>query len=165
MLYKNFKLSTLFLLGIGIAGLYAQEAIPASGGNTSGSGGSVSYTVGEIVYTTNNGTNGSVAQGVQQPYEISIVTGLEPATGITLQLSAYPNPTIDELNLKIDSSASLNFQSLSCQLLDANGKSLEYFKIADVITLIKMSGLPMATYYLKISDNNTTIKTFKIIKN
>jgi hypothetical protein len=165
MLQRKIKLFIVFLLTIGLTELYAQEAVPASGGNASGSGGTVSYTLGQVVYTTNIGANGSTAQGVQQPYEISIVTGLEPANGITLQLSAYPNPTIDDLNLKIDASASLNWQSLSCQLLDANGKSLEYFNITDVITLIKMSGLPMATYYLKITENNTIIKTFKIIKN
>jgi len=165
MLYKNLKLITVFLLAIGLTESYAQEAIPASGGNASGSGGTVSFTVGQVVYNTNTGTNGSAAQGVQQPYEISVVTGFEPSKGITLQLSAYPNPTIDQLNLKIDASTSLNFQSLSYQLFDANGKSLEYREITDVMTSIKMSGLPMATYYLKISEDNIVVKTFKIIKN
>jgi hypothetical protein len=42
----------------------AQNAIPASGGNATGSGGSVSYTFGQVVYTTKSGTGGSVAQGV-----------------------------------------------------------------------------------------------------
>ena len=44
----------------------AQDAIPATGGDATGSGGSASYTVGQIGYTTNTGTNGSVAEGVQQ---------------------------------------------------------------------------------------------------
>ena len=51
--------------------IMAQQAINASGANATGSGGSVSYSVGQVLYTTNSGSNGSSAQGVQQPYEIS----------------------------------------------------------------------------------------------
>ena len=51
--------------------LQAQEIPIASGAVATGIGGSSSYTVGQVVYTTNTGSNGSVAQGVQQPYEIS----------------------------------------------------------------------------------------------
>jgi hypothetical protein len=45
---------------------------PQAGGEATGSGGSVSYSVGQVVYTTNTGINGSVAQGVQQPYEFQM---------------------------------------------------------------------------------------------
>ena len=43
----------------------AQTTIATTGGNAAGSGGSFSYTVGQISYSTVSGTNGSVAQGVQ----------------------------------------------------------------------------------------------------
>jgi hypothetical protein len=94
MKHKKVKLSAL-LLGLGLAA-QAQQATTATGGNTSGSGGTVAYSVGQIVYTTNTGTNGSVAQGVQQPYEISIVLGIDNHS-INLGLSAYPNPTTNYL--------------------------------------------------------------------
>jgi opacity protein-like surface antigen len=165
MLLKKLKLTAVFLLFTGLTALKAQEAIPASGGNATGNGGTVSFSVGQVVYTTNTGTNGSVAQGVQQPYEISVVTGLATANGIELQYSVYPNPTLDLLTLRMDVSISPSLQSMSYQLFDMNGKPLEYRKITDVVTSIKMSGLPMATYYLKISENNTVVKTFIIIKN
>jgi hypothetical protein len=165
MIFKNLKLSAVFLLFIGIQALKAQEAIPASGGNALGSGGTVSFTVGQVVYTTNNGTNVSVVQGIQQPYEISVVNGLELASGITLQCLVYPNPTIDLLHLKIDAPTSHNLQSMNYQLLDMNGKLLEYRKLTGDVTLITMSEFPMATYFLKISENNIVVKTFKIIKN
>jgi len=125
----------------------------------------VSYTVGQVVYTTNTGTNGSVAQGVQQPFEISVVTGIEEAKGITLQCSAYPNPTTDFLTLKVDASTSLSIQSMEYQLFDINGKLLENKKVEDDETSIVMSNLVPATYFLKIIQNNKEIKTFKIIKN
>ncbi len=73
MKYKNLKLSAILLLGLGLTGLQAQTSVNATGGNASGSGGSASYSVGQVVYTTHTGTNGSVAQGVQQPFEISVV--------------------------------------------------------------------------------------------
>ena len=69
-------LSIFFLLGFCIATVQGQQTIPATGGNASGSGGSVSYTVGQILSSSISGANGSVVQGVQQPYEISVVTAL-----------------------------------------------------------------------------------------
>ena len=163
---KKIKLSALILLVFGLSGLKAQTAVPATGGNASGSGGSVSYSVGQIVYTTNTGTNGSVAQGVQQPFEISVVTAIEDAAVINLNYSAYPNPTTDFLTLKIDASTMLNIQSLSYQLFDINGKLLETKKLEDNQTSIVTSNLTPATYFLKVIDNNIKeIKTFKIIKN
>lgn len=69
---NNKKTVALLLLGFGITTAQAQQATTATGGNASGSGGPVAYSVGQVVYTTNTSSNGSVAQGVQQPYEISI---------------------------------------------------------------------------------------------
>jgi len=83
MKYKKLKLSAVLLLGIGLTGLQAQESVNATGGNALGNGGTASYSVGQMIYTTNTGTGGNtVAQGVQQPFEISVVTGIEEAQGI-----------------------------------------------------------------------------------
>jgi hypothetical protein len=43
----------------------------------------------------NAGTNGTAAQGVQQPYEISVVTAIEKALDILLEMVVYPNPATD----------------------------------------------------------------------
>ena len=71
MKHKKIITSVVFLL-LGLGGLHAQENTTAAGGEATGSGGTASYSVGQVVYTTVTGTNGSVAQGVQHPYEISI---------------------------------------------------------------------------------------------
>ena len=162
MRLKRLKLSAVLLLGLGLTGLQAQESVNATGGNASGGGGSVSYSVGQVVYTTNTGTNGSVAQGVQQPYEISVVTGIEEAEGIYLSVTAYPNPTTDYLTLRIDE---FEISNLSYQLYDMNGKLLQNEKIAGNQTSIVMSNLVPATYFVKVVQGNREIKTFKIIKN
>jgi len=162
MKYKKLKLSAILLLGLGLTGLQAQESVNATGGNASGSGGSVSFSVGQVVYIINTGTNGSVAQGVQQPFEISVVTGLEEAKGINLMISAYPNPTTNYLQLQVESE---KLKDLSYQLFDTNGKLLETKKIEGNQTSIIMSNLVPAIYFLKIIQNNKEVKSFKIIKN
>lgn len=162
--YKQIKLIGILFSGLGFTALYAQEAIPAAGGNASGSGGSMSYSVGQDVYTTNTGSNGSVSQGVQQPYEIFVMTGMEEGIGLKLNLSAYPNPTAGFLTLKVDASAQLNFNTMSYQLFDLNSKLLENKKLTGNETGVDMKNLVPAAYFLKVFDQNTEVKTFKIIK-
>ncbi|HRU72493.1 MAG TPA: T9SS type A sorting domain-containing protein [Paludibacteraceae bacterium] len=162
MRHKKLKLlSTVLLLGLGLTGLQAQTSVNATGGNASGSGGSASYSVGQIVYTTNTGTSGLVAQGVQQPYEISGVTGIEATKDINPSITIYPNPTTDYLTLRIDK---FEISNLSYQLYDMDGKLCQNEKITGNQTSIAMSNLVPATYFVKVVQGNKEIKTFKIIK-
>ena len=161
MRHKKVKLGATFLLGLGIMALHAQVVIPVSGGNGTGTGGSVSYTVGQVVYTTVVGTNGSVEQGIQQPYKISIITGLEGTEKITLQYSAYPNPTTHSVTLKVEDFKTIE---LTYQLYDLTGKQLENKKVKANETSIDLSDLTEAIYLLKLIDNNREVKIFKIFK-
>jgi hypothetical protein len=176
--HKQLKLSAVLLLGLGLTGLQAQTNVNATGGNASGNGGSVSYSVGQVVYTTHKGSNGSVAQGAQQPYEIS-VAGIDEANGISLRVTAYPNPTTDYLTLEIDASTSLSIQSMSnqkdastslsiqsmsYQLYDIQGKVLQNQKITGYRTSIDMNNLVPSTYFVKVIQENKAVKTFKVIK-
>ena len=142
--------------------IFGQQSIPASGGNSTGSGGTVSYTVGQLFYTTNLGSGGSSLQGVQQPYELWVTTSIEPANDISLFLSAYPNPTNDKLTLRVKNHESLN---LSYKLFDANGKLLESNKVTGPETEISVIDRSSAIYFLKVVDSQNEIKTYKIIKN
>lgn len=160
MKHRKTITSVAFLL-LGLGGLHAQENTVVTGGEAAGAGGTVSYSVGQVVYTTNTGSNGSVEQGVQQPYEISTITGINE-TSIQLELSVYPNPTTNFLKLKFDSE---KIENLSYQLYDLQGRVIENKKINDNSTTIKMEGLPKATYFLKVTNNQNIVKTFKVIKN
>lgn len=159
---KQASLSVLLFLGLGLATANAQETTVASGGNASGSGGSVSFSVGQVVYTTNSSTAGTVAQGVQQPYEISVVTSIAEKTAQNLNLQVYPNPTSEVLLLQIPDFDSQNFMY---QLTDVNGKLIESKKITGETESINVLHLATATYFLKVIQNNSEVKTFKIIKN
>ena len=158
---KKIKLVILFLLGFGLLTAQAQQATNATGGDASGSGGTVAYSVGQVVYTTNTGTNGSVAQGVQQSYIISIVLGIED-NSIKLELTAYPNPTSNFLTLNVGNA---ELSTLRFQLYDIRGKLIESRKIVSSTETIGMENLPKAIYILKVSNNYKAVKTFKIIKN
>lgn len=149
----------LFLLMFPIIGL-SQEAIPASGGDASGSGGTLSFTVGQLVYSSNSGSNGFVAEGVQQPYEISTTVGIELST-ISLDFIAYPNPTINNIVISIKD---FNNEKLNYQLYDMSGKLLKSNKVNAINTTIDMSELPVSNYVLNINNDSSIIKSFKIIK-
>ncbi len=159
MKHKKVKWSAL-LLGLGLVA-QAQQATTATGGNAAGSGGTVAYSVGQIVYTANSETTGSVAQGVQQAFEISIVMGIENHS-IQLGLAAYPNPTTNCLTLTVDHA---DLSALSFQLYDISGRLIESRKIKESTETIGMETLPSASYFLKLTNNNNELKTFKIIKN
>lgn len=164
---KSLGVATLLTFAFSLYTVSAQTSVNATGSNASGSGGSVSYSVGQVVYTTNTGTNGSVAQGVQQPFEISVVTAIEEAKGIMLSVSAYPNPTTDFLTLSIDDDVQTRpaLSPMYYQLYDMNGKILQSEKITGNQTSIVMSNLVPATYFVKVIQGNKEVKTFKIIKN
>ena len=55
---KKLNLTLIFLCAFQLS--YAQETVPSAGGNATGTGGTSSYTVGQLVYTTNASTSGSV---------------------------------------------------------------------------------------------------------
>jgi len=139
--------------------IYSQENIPASGGEAAGSGGSSSYSVGQLVYTTNTGS-GTVTQGVQQSVELYTLSNPELTT-VNLTAVAYPNPTSDYVVLVISDT---NLTNLSYTLYDLQGKVVAKGLTAQVNTQIDMQSLATGTYVLKVNQNNQELKTFKIIK-
>ena len=159
--YNQLKLTAVFFLVIGLTGLQAQESINTTGGNATGSGGSTSYSIGQMVYNTSIGDDGSVAQGVQQPFEISVL-GVDDFEEINLSVMVYPNPTTDYLTLEVKE---FDPATLSFQLFDIQGRLLQSQNIINNQTNIIMSTLPSATYFVKVSQENREVKTFKIIKN
>lgn len=150
----------LLFLSLSSNFLLAQETTTSSGGNATGTNGNVSYTIGQVVYTTNSGTTGSVAQGVQQPFEIQTLLGAENFN-INLQIAVFPNPTTNWLQLDIKN---YGFEKLNYQIFDINGKMVLQSKISTETTTISMENLSTNIYLLKVLDNNKEVKTFKIIK-
>lgn len=162
---RDMKIKTSLLLLICIVGLqnlFAQESVVVSGGQATGSG-SVSYSIGQLVTKTNEGTNGNrISEGLQQPYEISVVTYVEKMTDKSYYISAYPNPTKSLLILNVESN---DFKGVTYQLFDTKGILIKSEELLLEETYINISELKPANYFLKVIDNNQLMKTFKIIKN
>ncbi|HRW63285.1 MAG TPA: T9SS type A sorting domain-containing protein [Bacteroidales bacterium] len=142
----------------------AQNAIIASGGNASGSGGSIENSIGLIFYTVQQGSNGSVSAGVQQPFEISVVLTTDETNYADLlsSLTVFPNPTNNNLILRVGNSL---LDDLNFFLYDMSGKLLKSEKVVGNETYINISNYVNSIYFLKIIENSKEIKTFKIIKN
>jgi|JI91814BRNA_FD_contig_61_2916300_length_3014_multi_2_in_0_out_0_1 hypothetical protein len=138
----------------------SQIATVAGGGNSSGSGGSVSYSVGQVVYTPIASSSGTAIQGVQQPYEIFVVGVYEAL--MEIDLTVFPNPTLGSLQLTISETA---FNDLSYQLFDMQGNLIDQKTITQTNTMLDLSGYAHATYVLHVSNNKQSIKSFQIIKN
>lgn len=163
------KNSTFFwiilLLCLGRLPLNAQETITTAGGEGIGDGGIVSYTVGQTFYIANSSATGSVAPGVQQPYEISEVTGVSNLPGMNLSCTVYPNPTTAYLQVKLIGS---NDEKLQYSLFDEGGKLMASQYIEGMEASIDIQQYKPAVYFLLIEKSQKepiTLKTFKIIKN
>lgn len=160
---KN-NLKTILLLAIGTLWAsigQAQESSNSSGGDATGSGGSVAFSVGQINYTSIAGGAGSVDQGIQHAYEIFTISIKE--TELNISLIAFPNPTAEHLTLQI---VDYNNEKLLYQLFDMQGNQLSNGRIVATQTQLSMNNLPNATYYVNITNQEKKIvQSFKIIKN
>jgi hypothetical protein len=132
-------MSSVLLLGLAFSA-HCQLVIDVAGGDASGVGGTVAYSVGQ---------------------EISEVLDTD-LFQLDINLVAYPNPTSDFLTLNVGESelAYLNFQ-----LYDLSGKLIESRKIVNTRETIGMQNLQNDIYILKITKKDKEIKTYKIIKN
>jgi hypothetical protein len=158
-MFKLKQLTPLFFLLLNTV-LTAQETFSSSGFNSNGNSGLISYSVGQVSVGFFTGNNGSLTHGVQQPYEIFSTTG-DDILNINLKLTAYPNPTIDQLFLSIEN---IQGKFFNYQLFNIQGKLLLIDKCENNKTNINLNEFPPNTYLLSISENNTVIKSFTIIK-
>jgi hypothetical protein len=151
----------LLSLVIGFSVLNAQEAVLSSGGDATGYDGMVTYSIGQITYLTLTGTNGTIAEGIQQPFEILIPIGIDNDKGITLECLLFPNPANRFVRLKIENH---ELKDLKCRLYSSTGALVQEVKIETKESLIPMEGLEKASYFLVITQNEKTLKTFQVIK-
>jgi hypothetical protein len=139
MKHKKTLTSIVFFI-LGLVGLHAQESTTAIGREATGSGGTVAFSVGQVVYTSNTNASGTVSQGVQQPYKIFTLGVKE--TELNISLKAFSNPTLDNLTLQINL---YNNEKLLNKLYDIQGKLLNNGLIVTQQTKIEMTSLPTVT--------------------
>jgi len=139
----------------------SQEAVTVSGGKGTGTGGTSSYTLGQVFYIEATGGNGSISQGVQQSFELFTLSNPE-LTAVTLKAVTYPNPTTDFIILALTDA---DLRGVSYTMYDLLGRLVNKGTVATFETKIGMKSLPIGEYILRVQQNNQALKTFKIIKN
>lgn len=154
------KLAVFFLLSMPFAFLQAQHAVVASGGDGMGAGGSFTFSVGQVFYTTATHATGSATAGVQQAYEVYLLKTNEikmPEVWVNI----FPNPTSNFISIEsIENMAG----KLSFTLIDMQGKELLSAEPIGKSIQIQMEAYAAGTYMLNLRHQNGAIKSYKIVK-
>jgi hypothetical protein len=137
----------------------AQADVTVSGGNGNSSGGTVSYSVGQVAYKQYAETDGSVSEGVQQTYEVADLS-LENNSTI-FDCAVYPNPTFSGVRFILQDSS---YPEMHADLFDATGKAVLVLPMLYEQQDIQLGHLPAGTYVLRVYSAKKTVRSFKIIK-
>jgi hypothetical protein len=151
---KQFILAFSFLP----CSLLAQNDVLAGGGNASSTSGSISYSVGQVVYAHESNAAGSIQLGVQQPYALAPTTVHEQWKELVVGL--YPNPTRGQLLIEMP-----NFiPGITASIFDMNGSLVERFLLQSAKTILSAEAWPPAQYIIQLSDASGNISEYKLIK-
>lgn len=156
---KNFFIiSFTYLLSCSVQ-CVAQEIVLTTGGNYSGSNGSVTFSIGQVSYTSYNDFSGSANLGVQQPYEFFIQSIKN--TSKEINILVYPNPTTDRLTIEL---SEWEAEYVSVIISDILGNIILEDGLVSATNTFSLKELPSAIYLLSIQQKNKTIQTLKIEK-
>ena len=148
----------------------AQSLIPtvvsSQGDYFTSSGGSVSWTLGEIIGETYSSANNKLTQGFQQPK--LLLTAVEN-TNSSISISIYPNPTSASVMIEFNDSAPIAMGT-KLQMYDVHGNMVlespiinsnpdGYRGVIDLRTLA--DGMYVANI---INSENNTKQSYKITK-
>jgi hypothetical protein len=155
---------TLFFVGafFFVQQLKAQQTTLSSGGNGSGTGGSFAYSVGQTMYTAQSNSSTSLSKGVQQGFELFLITGLEDEDRFGLAATVFPNPTSNYLTVELKNYSPDT--AIEIFLFDSKGQQVHRQQVVDVQTQIAVEYLSPALYVLKLIQGNKLVKVVKVIK-
>jgi hypothetical protein len=138
---------------------WAQQSLNVTGDEVRGTNGSVSLSIGEVVFSTAIASSGSVVQGIQHPYRIVTVGVDKEARDIGLDV--YPNPATSHLIIKVSHAYA---QQMIYELVDADGKTIESNALLHDRTELDVNSIQSAFFFLRISSASKVLQSFKIIK-
>ena len=149
---------SLFIGGVQV--LSAQNNVVSAGNSTATSAGSLSYTLGYLSTSSMSQGGAVVSEGLQHAYEIYNTSSVSEAS-TNFNISVYPNPSVDVLNLEMDK------QSQACftyQLFDLIGKKISEAATLEEKAQIDMKDLSSGNYLLIVKQDQNILKSFRIIK-
>lgn len=137
--------------------LNAQSSTLASGGEGTGPGGTVSFSIGQLAVETAEGSQGSVSPGVQQTYEswvVSITDDLKQE-----DLLVYPNPVVNEITIEQVS----KFNFTEGKIFNSQGQIVQSIPLQGPIERVSLHGLAQGSYILHLSSEKRNLN-FTFIK-
>lgn len=152
----------IILSVLSIQFLDAQTSTNATGTTVTGANGSSSYSVGQVVYTTNSSASYTITQGVQQPYEIFEVSSIDELNN-NLIVNVYPNPTYEGITIKFIEPLK---EILEYYITDNSGKLITSGTINEEITQISIDKKAVSNLRLEIVNKETGkhLKSYNLIK-
>jgi len=137
----------------------AQQSPVAAGSVATGTGGSVSWSLGQVFASAQESNTAYLNQGVQQPYEIFVVSSSEEAAHKAVRV--FPNPTLHQLTLQLDGQPEAG---MYCRLTDMQGRTQHQQAVTSTTTDIPADALAPGTYLLTVGLETKFLHTFQIIK-
>jgi hypothetical protein len=145
---------------------FSQQVISTAGGHYVNGTAQLCWTISEPVISTLSNSNNILTQGLHQTK--LIIDAIEELKVSGLEISAFPNPAGECVNLKViflpTGQPGEMWKELSFQVNDMNGKVLIQNQIVSTETIIQMDSYASAIYFLKVTIDKKLVKTFKIIK-
>ena len=135
----------------------AQSSTVCSGGEGSGPGGSVSFSIGQLVVESTIDSEGSISPGVQQSYESASVYVNESLFDNTLVL--YPNPTTQFIEMdfgKIFTGQVMIFDAAGNVILNQNVNTIE--------CRIDAAGWSSGLYMVHVVKDNESAAVHSVLK-
>jgi hypothetical protein len=154
------KTAAIFVFLVALAlGVIAQQAVVSSGNYHENSAGSVSWGLGETVIQTFSTENAIITQGFQQTR--LTITSVSEMPGLSFSVTAYPNPTHNFVNLKVERE---NVEDIKYDIYDLNGRVVLKGIMESNPAQINFSDLRPGVYIIRLTENNKELKSFKVVK-
>jgi hypothetical protein len=137
---------------------FGQNAISSTGGHFKSSGGSTSFTVGQVAYVLKKGTGFYLNEGVQQVYTKK-TTPVEELVYLK-EVQLYPNPTQETMTLILSSKEDIQVRYT---IMDYLGKEIRNGNILSEKSEISLRDLPSGNYFISLKSKKEN-RIFKIVK-
>lgn len=136
-----------------------KHIIATSGGSYSDNEILFEWTIGEFTYTTLKNSSTTITQGFHQTF----LKGLFTDNLIINKINVSPNPTNDEILIKLDLNQKSN---IKIQLFDFKGMLLKenYLFNNNISKTIFLQDFANGIYQIVVTINDNFLKVFKIIK-
>lgn len=119
------------------------------------SAGSLSWTMGEAVMETLEGSSHYFTQGFNQPNEVITSTEEQKKED---KILVYPNPFKTELNIRINDFT----EPVSGTIYSNAGQALRNFTLNDPVSELRLNDLKPGMYFIRLMKDNS--KTFIVVK-